>query len=333
LKLIEDSGQAPKLAELLFYYLPEVWQGACFRDTFIVYRDYGQICKMVSNYTIPGLNLKGQDWLRVDKKKLEKFLAGKRSCLEYISDSPELSKPYRSHPEYGGHLPNRVIALSHTIGDMLKLSDFPLSFYAQTKKKKAYSARENAAVNLSNEPIKNLSLSPNFSARQIALTFFMLSHYVSDAHMPLHCDLRDSSEPPIGRRISEKLHPSIEDVWDKWFPSEINFAAHVRQEQSIDDAVLTLPKGSLLKVDTDPQYALGKDIKKIKQDEWQEMVYVTRVSYAVSRKWIGKSYKTAQEMISDISEAEFVRVSNFIFQDAVSSIARLWYAAWIRYLE
>jgi len=87
----------------------------------------------------------------------------------------------------------------------------------------------------------------------------------------------------------------------------------------LDDAVLDLPRGSLIKIDTDPSYRLDKRIRKIKQDEWQEMVYVARVAYALSRKWIAKPYQTAQEMIADTSEDEFVRISNFIFHDGTAA--------------
>ncbi len=35
LKLIEDSNKAPKLSELLFFYLPDVWEGTWLPDTII----------------------------------------------------------------------------------------------------------------------------------------------------------------------------------------------------------------------------------------------------------------------------------------------------------
>lgn len=333
LKLIEDSGKAPKLSELLFYYLADVWEGAWIADSLIVDMAYGHTYKMDSDPSTRGIKLAGQDWLRVSHGQLDRALVGKRLCLDYVNDSPELQKPYRAHPRYGGHLPNRVIALSHTIGDMLKLGDFPLSFYAQARRKRGYRSKDASGVDLSAEPIKNLSLSPNFTARQVALMFFVLSHYVCDAHMPLHCDLRDYSVPEQGRRIPETLHPSIEQHWEGWFPSDRQFAAHVGQRKSLDDAVLELPPGSAIRVDTDPSYRLDKRIAKVRQDEWQEMVYVSRVAYALSRKWISKPYETVEEMIADTSEEEFVGISNLVFHDAVESVARVWYKAWQRFVD
>lgn len=294
---------------------------------------YGHIYKMDSDASIQGMGLNGHDQYKMNHQELDKALMGKRLCLDYIEDSDELEKPYRSHPKWGGDLPNRVIALSHNIGDMLKLGDFPLSFYAKSRKKRGYKAKDTSATDLSSKPIKSLSLSPNFSARQVALMFFMLSHYICDAHMPLHCDLRDSREPPGGRRIPDSLHPSIEALWEKWFPTEEQFALHVRQAQSLDDAVLKLPRGSLIKIDKEPEYGLDNNIKKLRHDEWNEMVYITRAAYAVSRKWIKRPCNTVDDLIADISEEEFVKVSNFIFHDAVESVARLWYTAWRRFLD
>lgn len=50
-----------------------------------------------------------------------------------------------------------------------------------------------------------------FSNDQIALTFFSLGHYISDAHMPLHCDDRSFSSTKCSN-----IHSTIEETWDKW---------------------------------------------------------------------------------------------------------------------
>lgn len=50
-----------------------------------------------------------------------------------------------------------------------------------------------------------------FSNDEIALIFFSLSHYVADAHMPLHCDSRTFSDSDCN-----KIHYQIEDAWDRW---------------------------------------------------------------------------------------------------------------------
>lgn len=59
-------------------------------------------------------------------------------------------------------------------------------------------------ADLSAQKIKDLSLSPNFSARQIAIAFFLISHYICDAHMPL----TGETEKMIGKKELELMKAS-----------------------------------------------------------------------------------------------------------------------------
>lgn len=330
LKLVDDSKQASKLVELISYYISDVWDGAWLPDTLIVDMHYGHIFKMDSSSKSLGHDISQEDWFKVPYAELNKRLAGTRLCLEYSKDSEELEKPYRTHPLLGGHLPNRVIAISHTIGDMLKMGDFPLAFYARGKKPESYSKE------LTTQKVKDLSLSPMFSARQIALMFFVLSHYVVDAHMPLHCDLRDfgSERAGLRRRLPQELHPSIEELWESYLPTKEELVLHEHLRTSVSDIISSLPQGSLIEIDTNDKYKLDPEISSTVSDEWVEMVHVARVSYAVSRKWIDRPYKDVSELISSpMKLEEFKHVTNCIFHDAVESVARLWMKAWKRFVE
>jgi len=68
-----------------------------------------------------------------------------------------------------------------------------------------------------------------FSLKQILYQYLLMSHYVVDAHVPLHCDLRDdrpsdyrSSDPtrelkgskPSGRYLGKKAHSNLESLWN-----------------------------------------------------------------------------------------------------------------------
>ncbi|MDH5683946.1 MAG: hypothetical protein ACETVX_02425 [bacterium] len=325
-KLLDDSKKTPKLIELLSYYLSDVWKGAWLPDTQLGDMRYGHIYKMDSDPKMLGLEQKEMtDRFSDDYKTLKANLKGKRLCLDYIKDSDELDKPYRSHPEKGGHLPDRVLALSHTIADMLKLSDYPIPFYVKGKSPRTYKD------NLSGQTIKNLSLSPNFSARQIALMFFMLSHYICDAHMPLHCDLRDyGGKGSKTRRLPDALHPAIEETWEEWFPVHEKLALHDYTKKTVDEIVMDFPPETQIEIDKNETFELNPEgISKVKRDVWREMVYITRISYAVSRKWLPtKSYPNAKKPINDIGEKEFKDVTNRIFHDTVESIARIWFNVW-----
>jgi hypothetical protein len=349
-KMIDDWGNAPKLTEMLSYYLSDVWNGAWLPDTRIVDMRYGHIFKMDSDPAFIYPELPNEKWLIKSAEDLSKVLAGERSCIAYVTDSEELKKPYRDRPKDSGHLPNRVLALAHTIADMLKLSDFPLGAYAQKKKVKDAS---NVTIDLSAQKVADLSKSPNFSARQIALTFFLLSHYVCDAHMPLHCDLRDlslSEKPSLKRRLPENLHPWIEQYWEENFPLKQDLILTEYTKDTLDEIVVDkIPKGSMIAVDRDPKYSMGKKVDSgLKGDEWNEMIYTTRLSYAVARKWIPTDvdwlkllpgdYNKFRKSVSNkelggtFSE-DFVDVTNRIFQDAVRSVAAIWNNAWTRFVE
>ena len=325
-KLIEDSGKAPKLAELLSYYLSDVWDGSWLPDTLIRDMKYGHIFKMDSDPEIlgDGDEIKNKKRFIAPYTELNSKLCGDRLCLNYIKHSEELKKPYRTHPDLSGHLPNRVIALSHTIGDMLKMGDFPIAFYVKKEKSKEY------MKDLSEQNVKTLSFSPNFSARQVAISFFMMSHYICDVHMPLHCDLRDYTTSS-GRRLPGDLHPSIEKKWESYFPEKEKIILHNYLKKSVDDVVSDLPGDSLIEVDSSNKYALSTKIRKTNGDEWKEMVYTARVSYAVSREWIAEPFNNVEVMINEISEDKFKDVTNRIFHDAVESVARMWYKSWGRF--
>jgi hypothetical protein len=328
LKLVEDSKQAAKLVELLSYYVSDVWEGAWLPDTLIVDMQYGHIFKMDDNSQRLGLDitqeqLMAEEWMKVPYEQLRKKLSGNSLCLEYVKDCPVLMEPYRAHPTYGGHLPNRVIAISQTIADMLKMSDYPLIFYARQKTPKAF------ASDLMRQKVKDLSVSPIFSPRQIALMLFILAHYITDAHMPLHCDLRDCDRSSL-RQLPGKLHESIEELWELSFPEKSNLLLHEYLMESIDHVVSSLPDDSIIRIDKDDKYKLSPTIPRTVGDEWREMVYIARTSYAVSRKLIDAPFKDADELVAAKGE-EFKDVTNCIFHDAVESVARLWFKAWERF--
>ncbi|MFH2007113.1 MAG: hypothetical protein ABI333_11050 [bacterium] len=79
----------------------------------------------------------------------------------------------------------------------------------------------------------------NFSVREITYLYLLISHYVVDAHVPMHCDLRDdppspststrrrrnsadttttkpTTKPgPRTRYFPRALHGQVEDMWDR----------------------------------------------------------------------------------------------------------------------
>jgi hypothetical protein len=63
----------------------------------------------------------------------------------------------------------------------------------------------------------------NFSVRELTYLYLLISHYVVDAHVPMHCDLRDDPPTPNNktkpgprtRYFSNSLHGQVESMWDR----------------------------------------------------------------------------------------------------------------------
>jgi hypothetical protein len=60
------------------------------------------------------------------------------------------------------------------------------------------------------------------SMNQIMYQFLMMSHYIVDALVPMHCDLRDDppkktdkTKPKNGKYYSDALHGEIEEKWER----------------------------------------------------------------------------------------------------------------------
>ncbi|MBN2104687.1 hypothetical protein JW835_11665 [bacterium] len=59
------------------------------------------------------------------------------------------------------------------------------------------------------------------SMNQIMYQYLLISHYIVDAHVPMHCDLRDdppsatdTKKPRNGHYYSNELHGEIEQLWE-----------------------------------------------------------------------------------------------------------------------
>ncbi|MCP4580493.1 MAG: hypothetical protein GY839_02665 [candidate division Zixibacteria bacterium] len=68
--------------------------------------------------------------------------------------------------------------------------------------------------------IKLRNYNDNYSLEHIMYMFLLLSHYVVDAHVPMHCDIRDDvpsdKKPQDGVYYEKfKLHNKIEKEWEK----------------------------------------------------------------------------------------------------------------------
>ena len=161
------------------------------------------------------------------------------------------------------------------------------------------------------------------TSNHIAMRFFILSHYIADCHMPLHCDNRSFSS-------GSNIHGFIESQWD----------TQVKNSYSIDD-----PDGyPLPKKPTPLILAVENDLVNREYihpwgtgngNTWDYISAVSEYSYLMSYRLIPKEFdeKNLTKELYKSSEAysRLGEYSSDILCDAVDSIARVWLHVWARY--
>lgn len=178
------------------------------------------------------------------------------------------------------------------------------------------------------------------SNNHVAARFFILSHYIADAHMPLHCDVRPFSD-------GKKLHAAIEKNWDdairasylldtdneRFFYDIDGFPypdeTLVPWIREVADSVLTRPYVHSWGAANKKNGALRDNAST-----WDYMSAVTEYSYLLSYLMIpaGRDNSLGWADYRRLPEsARFEEYSKAIFTDAIDSVARIWLHAWIRY--
>ncbi len=199
-----------------------------------------------------------------------------------------------------GNVIDRVNAMCHTIVD-----NFKIQFREE----------------------KGNPISP--SSTHMSMRFFILSHYIADAHMPMHCDSRKL----------DKIHASIEEQWE----------TEVKQSYRIDEDNLRFfydPDGYPLA--TDGMTNLIKNVEQkilsrpfvyswgnSKYDARKYVKAVTEYSYLLAHEMVPKGLGNCTWGKYKKSEPykRFEEYSSKLMADAVDSIARAWLHVWIRYRD
>ncbi len=111
-------------------------------------------------------------------------------------DRPTFKRDKVTYYKFAGGLPYRIDHIARSIKNMCKLRDY----------------------------------NDQFDMRQIMYHYLLLSHYIVDAHVPVHCDLRDDppksgkvadpskrkgKDKPKGKYMKDSAHGSLESLWDK----------------------------------------------------------------------------------------------------------------------
>ena len=169
------------------------------------------------------------------------------------------------------------------------------------------------------------------TSNHIAMRFFILSHYIADCHMPLHCDNRSFS-------AGSNIHGFIESQWD----------TQVKNSYSIDTANNRFfydPDGyPLPKKPTPLILAAENDLVNREYlhswgtgngNTWDYMSAISEYSYLMSYRLIPEGYneENLTKEVFKTTEAyqRFDEYSQYILSDAIDSIARVWLHVWARY--
>lgn len=179
------------------------------------------------------------------------------------------------------------------------------------------------------------------SANHIAMRFFILSHYIADCHMPLHCDARPFSG-------GADLHGYIEGIWDNevrksykididnnrffYAPDGYPLADKISDlMQSVEDDLVKRP--FLYPFGMKTVMENGKERRK-SMSTWDYISAVSEYSYLMAYDMLPMDMdpKTTQKEYKN-SEAykNLPELSRMIFCDAIDSIARIWLHVWARY--
>ena len=201
-----------------------------------------------------------------------------------------------------GNLPDRCESLAHAAIDNFKMQE---------------------------SEAKGSPISP--TDNHIATILFMLSHYIADAHMPLHCDSRSFSD-------GANIHAHIEKEWDTM----------VRGCYSIDfdnERFFYNPEGYPLKRGEDviadwlEEEILNRPFSLSwgtgNSNTWDFMAAITQYSYLTAYEMIPAQY-TPENLDWDEFKAlntscSFEDYSKYVLIDSIDSISKVWLRVWNRY--
>lgn len=167
----------------------------------------------------------------------------------------------------------------------------------------------------------------------IAIRFFILSHYIADCHMPLHCDSRKFSD-------GADIHALIEKDWED----------KVLESYELDGPNLRFfydPQGyPLKKTEINP---LLKSIEEAIEsvpliyewpdgsgNAWDYMSNLSHYSYYMAYLMFPDGFSMSTSTKTFKASETFKKLDEYsyaILFDAIDSIARIWLHAWHRFVD
>lgn len=321
IKLLEDEDQSGRLVNLLKPFTQEAAIGAWIPDK----RDAKLGGAQTQNHIFKiGLYDKsGKSRFIISRKKLSKRLGAERLVTGLINkytdilDSDWWKKAYKADPSPGKHLANRAMALTINNIDMLILGNSTVQ--ALVPGRVAF--------------IDKLPQEIRCPEGQVALFFFMLSHFVADSMMPCHCDERDLSDYDNG------LHMELEGEWSKKVGTYF-------KESNLTQAGLNDENILAKSTEVDGKFGINFQnyVPEMKSDDvWEEIVMICRASFALASiiappdNWAYKPAPQKMAPFEDLFEQDqkgkdlLEEINRVIIHDAVLNVAIIWKYIWNKF--
>ena len=213
---------------------------------------------------------------------------------EFYAKEVHRGKYYRARG--GGGLPYKVDHLSRVIADMDKLRNY----------------------------------NDRCSMEQIMYQFLMISHYIVDANVPMHCDLRDdppsasdTSKPKNGMYFKGTLHGKVEKTWEEAVNPVAIEEGIIELSREDDDAPLTDLSPEIVFHVTDPEHVAL--IKPVQISDNSLMDYMIDLCIAT------KERSLQLFPINDPNswtKDELKAVTRPVFADAISALITVWMWIW-----
>jgi hypothetical protein len=323
IKLLEDEGSVPSLVELMKPYTRQASIGAWIPDKRDAKLGSAQTQNHVFKIKPYDGNLKTR--FVMSKQKTFKLLTDQRLAKDFLDRHSDIlddawwKESYKADPPPGKHLANRAMSLSIGNIDLLIMGDPVVQ--------EILPGRIGFISSISDE-VKTRQ-------GQVALFFFMLSHFVADSLMPCHCDDRDLSDYDTG------LHKELESHWSKVVGKEFDEKSLLESDMSSDQLL-----GLAMGVDDKFNIQFANVVPDIQTDDiWEEIVLLCRASFAIASVIAPPAtypYKPKPQVfakyedlftLDDAGKSLLEDLDRTVIHDAVLNVAIVWKDIWLKFKD
>lgn len=262
------------------------------------------------------------------KEELLERIGMRRMMAQFLQNNNSLDRqwwamPYRGDvPKRGQHLPNRAMALSTMMKDLLLMGNQEIDRLIPGNVRFAqYMAPETRT-----------------QEEAAAMYFFMLSHFIADVSMPCHCD---------GRKLAaydEGLHKELEAHWSRKVGTGFEKRNLLRNDLHLTPAETRADSNQVLQQarDIDSKFDLNfgqpsiPDLRR-GHDVWLEVVNLCRASFAVASIIAPhqqypydnpRARAPFEAVLGDANRQLLEDVNRAVMHDAVLNTAIVWKHIW-----